>query len=108
MSISRGSGIFAAVASLFLSSCSLFSGSNQSRFRTQEDVGTVQVGVQSVAPFEDYISSLEPQFELKPQEALDRAIAQTQVEESALVNQFLTTLQLAPPQITHSTTTSSS
>jgi len=70
-------------------------------------VGTVQVGVQSVSPFEDYISSLEPQFDLKPQDAFDRAIAQTQVEDSALVNQFLATLQVALPQITHTKTASS-
>jgi len=97
----------AVTLSVLLVSCSSSMLPSGPRLRTQEDVGTVQVGVQSVSPFEDYISSLEPQFELKPQDAFDRAIAQTQVEDSALVNQFLATLQVALPQITHTKTASS-
>lgn len=74
------------------------------RLRTQEEVGSVQVAVQSVAPFEDYISSLEPQFELKAQDALAQAIAQTQTQDTQLVNQFLATLQIALPTITRTQT----
>jgi hypothetical protein len=97
----RGTRVAAAVCLVF-ASCSHLS--KRPYLHTQEDVGTVQVGVQSVAPFEDYISSLEPQFDLKPQDALTNAIAQSQVEDSALVNQFLATLQIALPQIARAKT----
>lgn len=89
---------------LAITSCSLFNSNAPVKLRTQEEVGTVQVAVQSVAPFEDYISSLEPQFELKAQDAFAQAIAQTQTQDTQLVNQFLATLQIALPQITRTRT----
>lgn len=94
------SGLATALA---LTSCSFFS-NEPIKLRTQEEVGSVQVAVQSVAPFEDYISSLEPQFELKAQDAFAQAIAQTQTQDTQLVNQFMATLQIALPQITRAKT----
>lgn len=90
-----------ALIAVATTSCSSFSAPRQTTFKTQEEAGTVQVAVQSVAPFEDYISTLEPKFNLKPEDALAQALAQTQAEDSQIVRQFMASLQLALPSITH-------
>src|SRR5437016_4672117 len=86
--------------SICVTSCSFFSAPQQTTFKTQEEAGTVQVAVQSVAPFEDYISTLEPKFTLKPEDALNQAVAQTQAEDTQIVRQFMASLALALPSIT--------
>lgn len=96
--------IAAVIFSLVVfASCSFFSGPQQTTFRHQEDAGTVQVAVQSVAPFEDYISSLEPQFSLSTQDALTAALAQTQTEDSQFIRELLANASVALPQITRTT-----
>ena len=51
------------------------------RFSTQEEAGSVQVAIQSIARFDDvYIDALQPHFDVSSKDALD-AIAQTQVSE---------------------------
>jgi hypothetical protein len=50
-------------------------------FRYQHQAGSVQVAVQSVAPFEEYIDDLQPRFSLSAQDALDQAIPLTRIEE---------------------------
>ena len=51
------------------------------RFATQEEAGSVQVAIQSIARFDDvYIDALQPRFDVSSQDALD-AISQSQISE---------------------------
>jgi hypothetical protein len=72
-----------------LTSCSFFHDTSAVRFHQQQDVGSVHVAVQSVAPFEGYISSLQPQFTLSTEQAIAAAIQQTQTEDSQLFRALL-------------------
>jgi hypothetical protein len=89
-------------------SCSFFTTPRQTTFHHQEDAGTVQVAVQSVAPFEDYISTLEPKFTLSTQDALSAALTQTQTEDSQIIRELLANVSVALPQITRTTSKKSS
>lgn len=77
--------------------CSFFSAPKQTRFTHQEDAATVQVAIQSVAPFEDYVSTLEPKFDLSSADALNASIAQTQAEDSQTLRQLLANLSVTIP-----------
>jgi hypothetical protein len=68
--------LLALSSSFLLSSCSFFH-DNPPRFQQQDEAGSVHVTVQSVAPFESYISSLQPQFPLSSQDAIAEAIIRT-------------------------------
>jgi len=48
---------------------------NPWRERRQDDIATVQVAVQSIAPFEDYIDSLQPNFSMTDDKALEDVVA---------------------------------
>jgi hypothetical protein len=54
---------------------------SQQRFASQQDAGAVQISVQSVAPFEEYVDALQPRFALTPDAAFETAIADTQLAE---------------------------
>lgn len=87
-----------------LLSCSHFRDTKAVRFERQEDVGSVHVAVQSVAPFEGYINSLQPQFTFNTEQAIAAAIQQTQTEDSQLFRALLASASLSLPQVTESST----
>lgn len=79
-----------------ITGCSLVrSAPKQVQFADQEKAATVQVAVQSVAPFEDYLSSLEPSFVVTTDQALNAAIAQTRSQDTQVVREFLATITAA-------------
>jgi hypothetical protein len=96
---------FIVLSSLVLSSCSFFHDTSPVRFHQQEEAGSVHVAVQSVAPFEGYINSLQPQFALNSEQALAEAIQQTQTEDSQVFRALLASLNISGPQISGSKTT---
>lgn len=71
-------------------------------FKQQEEAGSVQVGVQSVAPFEEYVDSLQPRFTLTEQAAFDTAIAQSQIEDLREMRALLAKIAVALPSTTKS------
>jgi len=75
---------------------------NPWRERRQDDIATVQVAVQSIAPFEDYIDSLQPHFTMTEEKALDEAIAQTRVQDTQEMQAFTAALQVRGPEKTTS------
>lgn len=81
----------------------------EATFETQPEAGTVHVGIQSVAPFEEYLDQLQPTFTLTAEQALDKAIPDTQLEELKSLRSILVRLALALPTktetITDTTTT---
>ena len=89
---------------LLLMSCSHFRDTKPVRFAKQADVGSVHVAVQSVAPFEGYINSLQPQFEYDTNKAIAAAIQQTQTEESQLFRALMASLSVSGPQTALSNT----
>jgi hypothetical protein len=95
--------LIAVVAGL-LTSCSFFHDTTAVRFHQQQDVGSVHVAVQSVAPFEGYISSLQPQFTLSTEQAIAAAIQQTQTEDSQLFRALLASLNVSGHQLSGSRT----
>ncbi|MFH1035077.1 MAG: hypothetical protein V1806_11270 [Pseudomonadota bacterium] len=54
-------------------------GAYQRTVYTHEDVGDARTVVLSVAPWEDYVQRLQPQFQLKPEEALKMVLQQPNV-----------------------------
>lgn len=88
-----------------LVSCSHFRDTSALRFDKQEDVGSVHVAMQSVAPFEGYINSLQPQFAFNTDQAIAAAIQQTQTEDSQLFRALIASLNLSLSQNTESKTT---
>jgi len=93
------------VSCLLVLSCSHFRDTTAVRFDQQEDVGAVHVAIQSVAPFEGYINSLQPQFAFNTEQALTAAIQQTQTEDSQLFRALMASLTLALPSNTNTKTT---
>lgn len=93
-----------AALCFLLLSCSHFRDTTSVRFQKQEDVGAVHVAVQSVAPFEGYINSLQPKFEYDTNAAIAAAIQQTQTEESQLFRALMASLSIAGPQTAFSKT----
>jgi hypothetical protein len=63
----------------------------------QEEAGTVQVGVQSVAPFEEYVDALQPKFKLDEKDAYSQAISQTQIESLRELRTLLAKIAVALP-----------
>ncbi|HKV08192.1 MAG TPA: hypothetical protein VJ725_08650 [Thermoanaerobaculia bacterium] len=51
------------------------------RFKSQNEAGSVLVGVQSVAPFEAYVDALQPRFVLSSDDALRDAISASQIQD---------------------------
>lgn len=92
---------------LLLAGCLLWMGCatelpqpEQVYFKSQEEAGSVQVGVQSVAPFEEYIDSLQPRFVLDEQGAFNAAISQTQMLDIRQLEVLLARLNIALPSST--------
>ena len=56
---------------------------NPFRERRQDDVASVQVAVQSVAPFDDYVESLQPHFAMDEKTALSEAVPLTRTQGTA-------------------------
>lgn len=73
---------------------------NPFRERRQDDIATVQVAVQSIAPFEDYIDSLQPHFPKSEKDALDEAVAQTRTQDTEEMTALRLALALRGPEIT--------
>lgn len=74
------------------------------RFATKEEIGTVHVAVQSIAKFDDeYTDQLQPRFELTAADALNAAVAQTQVSEMERFRALLAELKAAGDKKTLST-----
>lgn len=73
-------------------------------FRHQEDAGTVQVAVQSIAPFdEDFVNQLQPELALAD-EAAAGAIAQTRIQQLERVREILADIGIGLPQDTNQLT----
>jgi hypothetical protein len=68
------------------------------RFDYRDEVAQVHVGVQSVAPFEDYVDALQPRFDLTAAAALDAAVAQTQNSEIRRLQALALSLKAGLPQ----------
>src|SRR5262245_13531704 len=64
---------------------------------SQVEAGAVEVAVQSVAPFEEYIEQLQPRFTLGGQTALDEAIAQSQIQQIQALRALILSLQVSLP-----------
>jgi hypothetical protein len=63
----------------------------------EEDAGSTHVAVLSVAPWDDYVSSLQPAFSITPDDALQQAAATTKDLEDKFVSSLGVALKLAPP-----------
>jgi len=57
--------------------------------RSDRDVASVHVAVQSVAPFEDYIAALQPTFKMTADDALNKAVAQTRTQGTEMLTAFI-------------------
>ena len=57
--------------------------------RSDRDVASVHVAVQSVAPFEDYIAALQPTFKMTADDALSKAVAQTRTQSTETLSAFI-------------------
>lgn len=73
---------------------------DQLRFTSQQDAGAVQISVQSVAPFEEYVDALQPRFSLTSEAALETAIADTQLAELRTLRSALLALGVSLPTLT--------
>jgi len=73
---------------------------NPWRERRQDDIAAVQVAVQSVAPFEDYIESLQPHFQMTADEAVNASIAQTRTQGTGEMSVLSAALNLRGPEST--------
>lgn len=76
---------------------------NPWRERRQDDVASVLVAVQSVAPFEDYVESLQPDFQMNEEKALEAAVAQIRTQDTQESQTLRASLALRLPEITRST-----
>jgi hypothetical protein len=89
--------VFAAVMWL-LSSCS--SGSAFQRppkLHSLQEAASVNVTALSVAPWEDYVDTLQMQFPLAPADALTLALPQTSISQQSFAEALGLGLQVAPP-----------
>jgi len=66
-------------------------------FKTQPEAGTVHVGLQSVAPFEEYLDQLQPTFTLTAEQARICPIMRSFVTRPSRL-QLGGGLTLSPPQ----------
>lgn len=77
-------GALVLSGSLVLQSCAPLTSTvrpTQRTFERTDQAARVIVGVQSVAPFEDYVDSLQPKFQLSADLAFQEAVAQSQIQE---------------------------
>jgi hypothetical protein len=72
----------------------------QAIYRAQEDAGTVEIAVQSVAPFEEYVDQLQPRFTLTADAAYQAAITDTQLEELRALRSLAFSLGISFPTVT--------
>lgn len=68
------------------------------RVENQPDAGTVNLAVTLVAPWEDYIVALSPNFTLEPDDAVNKVIPQTTIQEDKILDSLAASLQLGFPQ----------
>jgi hypothetical protein len=72
----------------------------ETEFSTQADAGSVTVSVQSVAPFDEYIDSLQPHFDLSSADALKKALPESRIREVTELRAIAARLQVALSRLT--------
>ncbi len=75
---------------------------NPWRERRQDDVASVQVAVQSVAPFDDYVESLQPHYAMDEKTALSEAVPLTRTQGTAEFSALLASLTARGQDVTSS------
>jgi hypothetical protein len=96
----RSLGVVCLVASHLLTCVPMNAGILWWRQPEQEDIAAVHVGIQSVAPFEDYLDALQPKFSITADKAIEDAIAQTRAHDSSTFAAILASLSVRFPEIT--------
>lgn len=71
--------------------------------RTQSEAGTVNVSVSLVAPWEDYVATLQPRFDLSAEKALEKVIPKTAVMEEKLLDALSLKAKVGLPQASGTT-----
>lgn len=66
--------------------------------KSQEEVGTVNVSVTVVAPWEEYIASLSPNFDLSADAALNKVIPRTGITEEKILDALGFSARVGLPQ----------
>ena len=78
-------GLLVTAFSVLLNGCGgLPSAPRDREASTFDAVGTIDTAIVSVVPFEAVVQNLQPNFELKPEEALAQAIAVTSTADSQI------------------------
>lgn len=75
---------------------------NPWRERRQDDIASVQVAVQSVAPFDDYVESLQPHYAMDEKLALTEAVPLTRTQGTAEFSALLASLTARGQDVTSS------
>jgi hypothetical protein len=89
-----------AICFLFFSvSCASYTSLKEDTFNDQPSAGSVHVAAQSIAPFDEYIDSLQPRFDITAAQALDQAIVVTSVREVEELKALAATLNVALTQL---------
>jgi len=68
------------------------------RVETQPEAGSVNLSVTLIAPWEDYIAALSPDFELTAGEALEKVLPRTTVLEEKFLDSIAFSTQVGLPQ----------
>jgi hypothetical protein len=68
-------------------------------FSDQPSAGSVHVAAQSIAPFDEYIDSLQPRFDLSSAQALDQAIPLVALREVQELRSLVANLKAAFPRL---------
>jgi hypothetical protein len=77
--------ILCVFAIFFLGGCAQFQLFDPYRVDTQPGAGAVNISVTMVAPWEEYIATLQPEFKLTAEEALSKVIPKTTLLEEKLL-----------------------
>ncbi len=73
-------------------------------FASHDQAGSTHVSILTVAPWEEYVDSLQPAFEMTAQKALDLALPTTSTEEEKILRAFGLALSIAGKSDTSSLT----
>lgn len=65
------------------------------RFLSHDQAGSTHVSILTVAPWDEYVDSLQPVFEMTPQKALGLALPTTSTEEEKILRAFGLALNIA-------------
>lgn len=72
--------------------------------KSQEEVGTVNVSVTVVAPWEEYIASLSPNFDLSADAALNKVIPRTGITEEKILDALALSARVGLPRTSETIT----